>query len=96
MALKETAYCLIESEGVKEYKTTDGKQVKVALERIFVKELNQWEIRFTYYLENKNGKLALVPRPLDVPEGDLLDMFRDGVKNKVFSNKFRKELKRIL
>ena len=37
------------------------------IERIFVKEHQQEEIRFSWW---KDGRLA--PRPLDLPESDLL------------------------
>jgi hypothetical protein len=36
------------------------------------------------------------PRPLDLTEDDLLKLLEDGVKEGVFSNKFREELKKIL
>ena len=61
------------------------------LERIFVKEDNQEEIRFSWW-ENGN----IVPRPLGLPERELLRLFERAIANRVFTTEFREELRRIL
>lgn len=53
------------------------------IEKIYVKAQNQEEIRFSWW---KGGKFA--PRPLDLPEDELLRLFDLSIKNGVFSNNF--------
>lgn len=42
-----------------------------AIELIEVKELGTEEIRFTYYIEESDGSLRFIPRPLDLPPSEL-------------------------
>jgi hypothetical protein len=53
------------------------------IERIFVKESGEEEIRFSWW---KDGRFA--PRPLDLPERDLLDLMRQAMANGVFTDDF--------
>ena len=53
------------------------------LERLYVKQLGQEEIRFSSW---KGGRMAM--RPLDLPEADLLGLLRAGVANGVLSAGF--------
>lgn len=62
-----------------------------SIERIFVKEHQQEEIRFSWW---KNGKI--VPRPLDLPEGELLPLMCDAIQKGVFSPAFLKGLHEAL
>jgi len=61
------------------------------VERIFVKEENQEEIRFSWW---KNGNI--VPRPLDLPEEQLLQLLSRGIANGVFTSQFRSALREML
>jgi hypothetical protein len=61
------------------------------LERIYVHGTAEEEIRWCYY---KNG--GFVPRPADLPEGDLLRLFEAAVAEGVFTPQFRQQLKRVL
>ena len=61
------------------------------IERIRVKESDQVEIRFSWW---KNGNL--IPRPLDLPEEELLQLFKDAIDNGVFSETFKSKLREIL
>jgi hypothetical protein len=54
------------------------------LERIFVKEDNQEEIRFSWW-ENGN----IVPRPPDLSERELLRLFEQAIANRIFTTEFR-------
>lgn len=65
--------------------TYDNEEARI--ERLFVKALNQEEIRFSWW---KNGKMA--PRPLDLPEKDLLKLLESGFED-VFSMNFLISLK---
>ena len=61
------------------------------IERIFVKETQQEEIRFSWW---KGGNI--VPRPLDLSEADLLELMREAMVAGVFTPQFRAELRRLL
>ena len=61
------------------------------IERIFVKEEGEWEIRFSWW---KNGNI--VPRPLDLNESDLLDLLRRGITAGIFTREFREQLRDAL
>jgi hypothetical protein len=64
---------------------------ELRVERLFVKEEGQEEIRFSWW---KNGNI--VPRPLDLPEDGLIDLFRLAVEAGVFTDDFRARLRAIL
>ncbi len=57
------------------------------IERIFVKEFQREEIRFSWW---PNGAMAV--RPLDLPEDELLVLMRLAIQKGVFSSTFLKEL----
>lgn len=61
------------------------------IERLYVKGQDQEEIRFSWWVD---GKMA--NRPLDVPEAELLPLFREAIKKGVFSAEFLKELHSVL
>ncbi len=71
-----------------EIRTTGGEE---RIERLFVKESGVEEIRFSWW---PNGKFA--PRPLDMPEGDLLVLIGRAISNGVFSDDFLKGLQTTL
>lgn len=53
------------------------------IERIFVNSYKREEIRFSWW---KNGRF--IPRPLDLPESELLPLMKDAIKRGVFSPEF--------
>jgi hypothetical protein len=53
------------------------------IERIYVKKHEQEEIRFSWW---KDGRFA--PRPLDLPENELLELMREAIKKGVFTPTF--------
>jgi hypothetical protein len=61
------------------------------IERILVHEFGQEEIRFSWW---PNGKFA--PRPLDLPEHDLLDLMDAAIKKGVFTPSFLDGLRKLL
>ena len=63
----------------------------VALERLYVKEAAQYEIRFSWW----KGK-QMMNRPLDLPEDELLPLMREAIKKNVFSDGFLVGLKQLL
>lgn len=53
------------------------------IERLYVKESGAEEIRFSWW---KDGRMQA--RPLDLPEHELLALFREAVQQRVFSDHF--------
>ncbi len=66
-----------------------GEEARV--ERLYVKEQGQVEIRFSWW---KNGNI--VPRALDLSENDWLALFRRGLDAGVFTDDFRARLREIV
>lgn len=61
------------------------------IERLYVKEQDQVEIRFSWW---NNDKMAL--RPLDLPEHELLQMMKEAIHEGVFTEGFLKDLTGLL
>lgn len=57
------------------------------IERLYVKETNEEEIRFSWW---KNGKMMM--RPLDLSEKDLLQLLKEAIKKDVFTSEFQSEV----
>ena len=76
---------LRDTQYAKEIATADIGGCRI--ERIFVKEQNQEEVRFSWWVD---GKMA--PRPLDVPEVELLPLLVEAIKGGVFTAEFLRNL----
>src|SRR5262249_26094968 len=85
-ALRETAYARERARAVLEY---PGGEVRI--ERLYVKDLGQEEIRFSWW---PDGKMA--QRPLDLPEDALLALFEKGIQQTVFTSSFLQRLRSLL
>jgi hypothetical protein len=68
-----------------------GRKSFVAIERIHVKQVDQVEIRFSSWEGTK-----MLPRPLDLPEEELLPLLKAALQAGVFSEAFTQELRRML
>jgi|HigsolmetaAR206D_1030411.scaffolds.fasta_scaffold09556_2 hypothetical protein len=88
--LRETDYCKVLAEGL----TKIGEDIS-AVEKIYVKAAQRIEIRFAWYKE-KGEKRRFIPRPLDLPEDELLELLINGIEKDVFSKGFREKLKNYL
>ncbi|WP_122641090.1 hypothetical protein [Romboutsia sp. Marseille-P6047] len=88
---KNTKYCLV----LRQAKIRDNN-VAYGIEKIFVKGLNQEEIRFVYFKDTIRKKEQLIVRPLDLPEDDLIKLMELSIKQNVFSKEFVGRLKEIL
>lgn len=64
---------------------------EVRIERLFVKEPGQEEIRFSWWKSDK-----MMMRPLDLPEDELLELFKLAVAKQVFTPSFLGRLKAML
>ena len=87
--VKETRYCKV----LRQAKIRDNN-VAYGIEKIFVKELNQEEIRFVYFKDTVRREEQLVA--LDLPEDDLIKLMKVSIKQNVFSKEFVCKLKGIL
>jgi hypothetical protein len=63
----------------------------VAIEHLYVKDAAQHEIRFSWWKGTR-----MMDRPLDLPESELLPLFREAIKERVFSEEFLADLRRLL
>ena len=61
------------------------------IERLYVKNEDQEEIRFSWW---KDGKLMM--RPLDLPENDLLVLLEKALDKDIFSSEFKYRLIKML
>jgi len=89
--LKETDYCKL----IKQGRLDKGDHVST-IERIYVKEKDDFEIRFAYYKPNKKNNERLILRPLDLNEEDLFEVFCDAIDKEVFSPEFENKLRNKL
>ena len=61
------------------------------IERIYVKDEEQEEIRFSWW---KDGRMMM--RPLDLCENDLLTLLHNAIDGDIFSPDFRARLREML
>ena len=86
--IKETKYCKIINQG----KVGDDEYT-YTIEKIYIKELKRNEVRFCVYKATRRGDETYIPRSLDVTELELLELIKESIKNKVFSEEFITMLK---
>jgi hypothetical protein len=68
-----------------------GGEAYGAIERIFVKQAEQIEIRCSWWEGTR-----MMPRPLDLPEEELLPLLKAACRTGVFSDAFVQELRTVL
>src|SRR4029077_9325626 len=86
--MRDTAYA---TEQISATLPLDDGEHEARIERIFVKDEGEEEIRFSWW---KNGNI--VPRPLDLDENTLLDLFQRRISAGVFTANFRNRLRGML
>ena len=86
--IKETKYCKIISQG----KVGEGEYT-YSIEKIYIKELKRDEVRFCVYKVTRRGDEAYIPRSLDVTELELIELIKESISRKVFSEEFIEMLK---
>lgn len=86
--IKETKYCKIMNQG----KVGDDEYT-YTIEKIYIKELKRDEVRFCVYKATRRGDETYIPRSLDVTELELIELIKESIKNKVFSEEFITMLK---
>ncbi len=86
--IKETKYCKIISQG----KVGEGEYT-YAIEKIHIKKLKRDEVRFCVYKTTRRGDETYIPRSLDVTELELIELIKESIREKVFSEEFIEMLK---
>ncbi|MFR4998379.1 MAG: hypothetical protein ACLUDK_14300 [Clostridium paraputrificum] len=86
--IKETKYCKIINQG----KVGDDEYT-YTIEKIYIKELKRNEVRFCVYKATRRGDETYIPRSLDVTELELMELIKESIKNKIFSEEFITMLK---
>lgn len=61
------------------------------IERLFIKRIQQDVIRFSWWKDDR-----LAPRPLDIDESALLQLIKNAIENKVFSDDFLTALSEMI
>lgn len=89
--IKDTKYCEIHNQG----KYIDNDYT-YCIEKIYVKALNRFEIRFSLYKDIENHSEKYIARSLDVTELELVELFKDSMSNNVFSAELIESLKKVL
>jgi hypothetical protein len=84
--LRDTRYARELARATVEY---EGGELRI--ERLLLKESGQEAVRFSWW---KDGKMA--PRPLDLPEAELLMLFERAIGRQVFTPNFLQQLKAVL
>lgn len=86
--IKETKYCKI----IKQGKIGDNGYT-YTIEKIYIKELKRNEVRFCVYKASRRGDETYIPRSLDVTELELIELIKESIREKVFSDEFIEILK---
>ena len=86
--IKETKYCKIISQG----KVGEGEYT-YSIEKIYIKELKRDKVRFCVYKVTRRGDETYIPRSLDVTELELIELIKESISRKVFSEGFIEMLK---
>ena len=86
--IKETKYCKIKSQG----KVGEGEYT-YSIEKIYIKELKRDEVRFCVYKVTRRDDETYIPRSLDVTELELIELIKESISRKVFSEGFIEMLK---
>ena len=72
----------------------DGSEGRI--ERLFLKEIKEQGIRFSWWKKNKKNNWSMSPRPLDFTENQLLALLKSALQQGVFSKDFLASLKEML
>ena len=86
--IKETKYCKIRNQ----VKVGEGEYT-YSIEKIYIKELKRDEVRFCVYKVTRRGDETYIPRSLDVTELELIELIKESISRKVFSEGFIEMLK---
>ncbi len=87
-AIKSTKYCdlLLQAR-------LNDSEYTYCIERIYVKAKKTEEIRFSLYKDTVKSDNRYIPRSLDVTELELIELIKESIREKVFSEEFIEMLK---
>ena len=85
---KETRYCKI----IKSVTVVDGEET-FALEKIYIKALDKYEIRLCWYKDCLDRPNKLIPRPTDIEESLFRDLILLAIKSGVLGKDFLEGIK---
>ncbi|WP_055070472.1 hypothetical protein [Clostridium massiliamazoniense] len=81
--IKETKYCKIINQG----KIGDDEYTYL-LEKVYIKELKRNKVGFCVYKSTRRGDETYISRRLDVTKLELIEIIKESIKNKAFSDEF--------
>lgn len=86
--IKSTKYCDLLLQA-----SLNDSEYTYCIERIYVKAKKTEEIRFSLYKDTIKSVNRYIPRSLDVTELELIELIKQSISRKVFSDKFIEMLK---
>ena len=86
--IKETKYCKI----IKSVTLVDGEET-FALEKIYIKDLDKYEIRLCLYKDCRDRPRKLIPRSTDIDERLFRDLILLGIKSGILGKEFLEGIK---
>lgn len=89
--IKDTNYCEIHNQG----RYVDNNYT-YCIEKIYVKKLKRFEIRFSLYKDLTGHPEKYIARSLDVTELEFISLLKDSIENNVFSPEMVEEMSKLL
>ena len=86
--IKETKYCKV----IRSVELKDGDEL-FALEKIYVKALDRYEIRICLYRDCNDRARKLIPRPVDMTQDKLIDLIALGITTGILDDEFKDKIK---
>lgn len=84
---KETKYCKI----IRSVTVEDGDE-RFAIEKIYIKSLQRYEVRICLYRDCRDRINKLIPRPVDLTMDKFVALILVGLKAGVLDDDFKQEL----
>ena len=84
---KETKYCKI----IRSVTVEDGDE-RFAIEKIYIKSLQRYEVRICLYRDCRDRINKLIPRPVDISPDKLSTLILVGIKAGILDGEFKQEL----
>ena len=89
--IKDTKYCEIHNQG----RYVDNNYT-YCIEKIYVKKLKRFEIRFSLYKDLTGHPEKYIARSLDVTELEFILLLKDAIEKNVFTSEMIEEMSKLL
>ena len=89
--IKDTKYCEIHNQG----RYVDNNYT-YCIEKIYVKKLKRFEIRFSLYKDLTGHPEKYIARSLDVTELEFISLLKDAIEKNVFTSETIDEMSKLL